>query len=161
MESASATFDLYAGCVIDVASGLGRVVVVPDGVEPLGEGFVPVRSPFDEDGGWVITAWNPRSRGGLSQEQNRARNVELRRRLIAAGARVRGCAGAGCRRAVAKRRCGGGVVFLHRSDPQRGARLAERYEQNEMFHLDAVRIVVVGVLVDEQRSAGYSVWARE
>ena len=30
-----------------------------------------------------------------------------------------------------------------------------------MFHLDAVRIVVVGVLVDEQRSAGYSVWARE
>ena len=39
--------------------------------------------------------------------------------------------------------------------------LAERYEQNGVFQLDAVRIVVVGVLIDEQRRGGYTVWARE
>lgn len=93
MDSGSAIFDLYAGSVIDVDSDLGRVVVVPDGAEPLGEGFAPVRTPFDEDGGWVISAWNPRGGGGLLLEQNRARNMELSRRLIAAGARVRDVVG--------------------------------------------------------------------
>ena len=152
MDSGSAIFDLYAGSVIDVASDLGRVVVVPDGVEPLGEGFVPVRSPFDEDGGWVITARNPRSRGGLSLEQNRARNVELRGRLIAAGARVMDTVGRSRSGDVAEESFYGTDLI-----PSAVLDLAERYEQNVMFHLDAVRIVVVGVLVDEQLSAGDSV----
>ena len=155
MDSGSAILDLYAGSVIDVASDLGRVVVVPDGVEPLGEGFVPVRSPFDEDGGWVITAWNPRSRGGLSLEQNRARNVELRGRLIAAGARVMDAVGRSRSGDVAEESC-----YCTDLIPSAVLDLAKRYEQNVVFHLDAVRIVLVGVLVDEQRSTGYSVWAR-
>ncbi|MBC7443776.1 MAG: DUF3293 domain-containing protein [Ramlibacter sp.] len=156
MDSASALFDVYSSSVIEVASDLGRVVVVPNGAEPLGEGFVAVRSPFEEDGGYVITAWNPQSKGGLSLHQNRARNLELRRRLVAAGARVMDAVGRSRSGDVAEE-----SFYCTDVLPSAVLDLAEYYEQNAVFHIDAVRLVVVGVLIDEQRSSGYSVWARE
>ena len=155
VDSASAIFDLYAKSVIEVFYGHGVVAVIPDGVEPIGDGFAAVPSPFGGDGGWVITAWNPRSAGGLSLEQNRGRNAELRRFLVEEGAEMLDAVGRSRSGDVAEESfyCTGldqGVVLA----------LGERFEQNAVFHLDAIRLSVVGVLIDDRRTIGYSVWTR-
>src|SRR5665647_2350036 len=155
MNSESEIFDVYVSSVIEVAFAEGEVVLVPDGVEPLGDGFVQAPLPFGGDDGWVITAWNPRSAGELSLEQNRARNVELRRRLVEAGASVVDAVGRSRSGDVAEE-----SFYCTGLDRSAVLGLADRYEQNAVFHLDADRVTVVGVLIDEQRSAGYSVWAR-
>jgi|SRR5665647_673937 len=155
MGSVSAIFDFYESSVIEVAFDHGLVVVVPDDVEALGDGFVSVPSPFDGDGGWVITAWNPRSAGELSLEQNHARNVELRRLLVDAGAGVVDAAGRSRSGDVAEE-----SFYCTSVDRGMVLGLADHYEQNAVFYLDADRVAVVGVLIDEQRSTGYSVWAR-
>lgn len=155
MDREPSMFDLYASSVVEVALHHGDILVVPDGVEPLGDGFVSVPSPFRGDCGWVITAWNPRSTAELSLEQNRERNHELYRLLGEVGASVVDAVGRSRSGDVAEESfyctgLGRGIVLG----------LADKYEQNAVFHLDADRIAVVGVLIDEQRSTRYSVWAR-
>lgn len=158
MESASAIFDLYVSTVIEVVFADGAVALVPDCVEPLGDGFVlsPSPLPFGGDGGWVITAWNPRSAGELSLEQNRERNAELRHRLVEAGAWVADAVGRSRSGDVAEE-----SFYCTGLDRSVVLGLAAQYEQNAVFHLDADRVAVVGVLIDDQLTAGYSVWARE
>jgi hypothetical protein len=145
-------WDAYAAAIVTFDDGRGEHWSLSSAA-PGSSGQWNLCRPFfaaDTHEAWIVTASNPRS-AELSPAENAHRRAALLREIEAIG----------CRSTPAVGQSPDGVwaeesFILHDPDAQWVADVAERYDQNAVFHWTKDAWTVRGILVEGQRTMGWN-----